>query len=86
MAWRAVIEEGSLNHWGALPAKDQGEGCQPISPPPTFIELDGLIEVATRNQSKDSDLLPPTLACSRGCEGPYSPKKDAWVQAVNKKH
>lgn len=80
MAWRAVIEEGSLNHWWTLPATDQGEGCQLISPPPTFIELDRLIEVAARKQSMDSGLLPPTLTCSRGCEGPYSPKKDAWAR------
>lgn len=32
-----AIEEGSLNHWWALHARDQEEGCQLITPPPTFI-------------------------------------------------
>lgn len=34
----APIEEGALTHWWALHARDQGDGCQPVSPPPTFID------------------------------------------------
>lgn len=56
-----AIEEGSWNHWWALHAKDQEEGCQPISPPPTFIEADRLIEVAAQSESQDSGLLPPAV-------------------------
>lgn len=67
----AAIEEGSLKHWWALHVRDQEEGCDQFPLPPLLLKLDRLIEVAARNQSQDSGLLPPTLTCSRGCEGPY---------------
>ncbi|ELK30755.1 hypothetical protein MDA_GLEAN10024720 [Myotis davidii] len=65
------MEEGSLKHWWALHARDQEEGCGRFPLPPLLLKLDRLIEVAARNQSQDCGLLPPTLTCSRGCEGPY---------------
>lgn len=40
--------------------------------PQLLLKLDRMIEVAARNQFRDSGLLHPTLTCSRGCEGPYN--------------
>lgn len=67
----AAMEEGSLKYWWALHARDQEEGCQPNPLPPLLLKLDRLIVMAARNQTQDSGLLSPTLACSRGPEGAY---------------
>lgn len=63
-ALMTATEERSLNHWWALHARGQGEGCQPISPPPTFIEA-GQID-RSGSEEPVSGLLTATLACSRG--------------------